>query len=77
MSDVDEFHSSLIRALGGKAKLARALGLEDDVLTKWHVRGIPSRYWHEVIEIAASLDEPIAVTAADLARTKPVTRAAA
>lgn len=73
MSDTDHFHNDLIRELGGKAKLADALGLERDVLTKWHVRGIPSKYWHKVIELADSLDPPLVITAADLDRTKPDT----
>jgi hypothetical protein len=73
MSDPDNFHSSLIRDLGGKAKLADALGLDRDVLTKWHVRGIPSKYWHRVIVLAAACETKRSVTAADLERTKPDT----
>lgn len=69
MSDTDTFHSSLIRDLGGKAKLADALGLDRDVLTKWHVRGIPSKYWHRVIDLAKAAE--IDVTAEGLERTKP------
>lgn len=77
MSDTDTFHSGLIRDLGGKAKLAEALGLERDVLTKWHVRGIPSKYWHRVIELGAACEPPLVFTAADLDRTKPETVARA
>lgn len=65
-----DFHADLIRRLGGKAKLADELGLERDVLTKWHRRGIPSRYWHRVIELARGIE--VTVTAAELDSTKPV-----
>ena len=71
MSDTDNFHGDLIRGLGGKAKLAESLGLDRDVLTKWHVRGIPSKYWHRIIELGAALEPPLVVAAADLERTKP------
>ena len=78
MSDTDSFHSALIRDLGGKAKLADALGLDRDVLTKWHVRGIPSKYWHRVIELGAACLPPLVFTASDLQKTKPeMARAAA
>lgn len=73
MSDPENFHSALIRDLGGKAKLADALGLDRDVLTKWHVRGIPSKYWHRVIELGSACDPVVIFTAADLERTKPDT----
>lgn len=71
MDDTTQHHAALIRTLGGKAKLAERLGLESNVLTKWHVRGIPSRYWHRVIELARGAD--VAITADELERTKPGT----
>ena len=73
MSDAENFHSALIRGLGGKARLADALGLDRDVLTKWHVRGIPAKYWHRVLELGAAAEPPLVFTAADLERTKPAT----
>jgi hypothetical protein len=73
MNQGDNFHSAVIRSLGGKTRLAEALGLGRDVLTKWHVRGIPSKYWHRVIELAASASPPIDLTADDLSRSKPET----
>lgn len=73
MSDTLNFHNRLIHDLGGKAKLAAALDLTPAVLSKWHVRGIPSRYWHRVTELGAALDPPLVFTAADLDRTKPDT----
>jgi hypothetical protein len=75
MDEPNDFHAALIRGLGGKARLAERLGLERDVLTKWHVRGIPSRYWHRVIELAH--EAQIAVTAEQLDRTKPAIERAA
>ena len=71
MRDTEDFHSSLIRGLGGKAKLADALGLDRIRLTKWHERGIPSRYWHKVVELGAACEPPLVFTAGDLERTKP------
>ncbi len=70
MSDADTFHSGLIKDLGGKARLADALGLDRAVLTKWHVRGIPSKYWHRVVDIGNACDPPLVFTASDLERTK-------
>lgn len=64
-------HCDLIRVVGGKAKIAKALSLAPSVLTKWHERGIPSKYWHHLTNFAASLPDPVAVSSADLARTKP------
>jgi hypothetical protein len=75
MDEPNDLHAALIRSLGGKAKLAERLGLERHVLTKWHVRGIPSRYWHRVIELAHEAE--IAVTAEQLDRTKPAVERAA
>lgn len=66
----NDLHAVLIRDLGGKAKLAEQLGLDRDVLTKWHRRGIPSRYWHRVIELARGAG--IAVSAEELDSTKPI-----
>lgn len=64
-------HNRIIAALGGKARLAEALALHPNVLTKWHERGIPARYWGEVVEICAALEPPFRVTIAELKRTKP------
>jgi len=64
-------HNQVIRAAGGKARLAEALSLNSNILTKWHERGIPARYWGEVVEICARLDPPFRVTIAELKRTKP------
>jgi len=72
-----ELHNRVIQALGGKAKLARALGLEPHRLSKWHVRGIPFRYLPHVIEMAAALEPPLTVTVRDLEMTKPASREAA
>ena len=51
--------------------MAEALALHPNVLTKWHERGIPARYWGEVVEICAALDPPFAVTVAELKRRNP------
>jgi hypothetical protein len=76
MADLrDTFHADLILKLGGKAKLAEALDLERRALSKWHNRGIPSRYWHRIISIAPGMG--IAVTAIDLELTKPTSKARA
>jgi hypothetical protein len=75
MSDEATFHSDLIVRLGGKARLAEAFGI--DHVEKWHRRGIPSRYWHKVIELGATLSPPVEITFDDLERTKPATSAEA
>ena len=73
MSKIDPFHGDLIRRIGGKTWLAGALGLDRGIVTRWHERGIPSKYWHRVVAIGASLNPPVIVTADDLERTKPET----
>ena len=75
MSDTISFHGDLIRSLGGKAVVARALGEQPALACKWHVRGIPSKFWGEVVALAAKAG--ISVTLADLKRTKPATGGAA
>ena len=70
MSDDPDLHNTLIRALGGKARLAAMLGVDRALLTKWHVRGIPARYWHRIIALAQQLDPPIEVTPDDLEQSK-------
>lgn len=72
MSALICFHAVVIRQLGGKAKLAGTLGLGPQAVTKWHVRGIPSRYWHRIEDIAAVAGYPD-VTAEALERSKPTT----
>jgi hypothetical protein len=64
MDEQNHSHASVIIALGGKAKIADALGLGRNVVTKWHVRGIPAKYWHRVCEIAAT--KQINITPHDL-----------
>jgi hypothetical protein len=66
-----QIHNRVIAALGGKARMAEALALHPNVLTKWHERGIPARYWGEVVEICGNLDPPFAVTVAELKANKP------
>lgn len=65
-----DYHAELIVRLGGKAHLARLLGLGADAVTKWHVRGIPPRYWHRIEDIAHEAGLT-GVTAEELERTKP------
>lgn len=59
-------HTDVIEAFGGKAKLARAIGLQPKRLTHWNTRGIPSKYWPDIEEVARHLKLPI--TARDLRR---------
>ena len=57
-------HDLLIMQLGGKAAIARALGLPVMRLCKWHVRGIPFRYFQRICEMAAA--KGIGIREADL-----------
>lgn len=52
--DTPRTHRDLISALGGPVRLAHSLGIGRAVPTTlhWATRGIPSRYWHRVAEIA-------------------------
>lgn len=63
------FHADVIRQLGGTTRLAAEMGLTKNVLSKWAVRGIPSRHWLKIAELATA--SGMALTAADLDRTKP------
>jgi hypothetical protein len=45
-------HDEVIRALGGYRELARSLGLDMSVTFRWPKRGIPSRRWPAIIEMA-------------------------
>jgi hypothetical protein len=61
-------HEDLISALGGPVQLARGLGIYKAIPTTlhWRTRGIPSRYWHRVAELAVAAS--IRVTPHDLER---------
>jgi len=59
-------HIRVINLLGGKAALARALGIKPTRATKWHKRGIPARYWPAVEAVAREAELPD-ITAATLA----------
>lgn len=68
---VMSLHAEVIRAAGGRTYLAGALRLEVETVKSWPKRGIPSRYWHKVVELARrNLPE---LTIDDLDRTKPST----
>ena len=77
MNKPPDLHRSLIRALGGLARLADDMDLPRDALSKWPARGIPAKYWHIVSGLAARLEPPVVVTANDLAATKPASAEAA
>lgn len=64
------YHVHLIKRLGGKTVLATALGLERSMMTKWHIRGIPAKYWPVVAALAK--EQGIEVCLLELAKTKPV-----
>lgn len=65
-------HKELIEALGGHSGLSEALGVTANQVCHWKIRGIPGTRWHEVLALADAAS--IALTAADLQRTKPTTR---
>lgn len=54
--DTPRTHRDLISALGGPVRLARSLGIGRPIPTTlhWASRGIPSRYWHRIVEVAAA-----------------------
>ena len=60
-------HRDVILALGGPTELARLLGIYKVAppTGHWSSRGIPSRYWHRVADLAATAG--VSVTARDLA----------
>lgn len=44
---------AIIQALGGNAAVATALGVETKVISHWVRRGIPARFWPDVVALAA------------------------
>jgi hypothetical protein len=58
-------HAAIIDQLGGRAFVANVLGLKDETVKKWKVRGIPARHWHRIIALAPELSAEL------LDRTKP------
>lgn len=70
-------HQALITALGGPSDLARELDIYKPIPTTvhWPTRGIPSRYWHRVVEIAAK--KGMEITPHDLERMPIRAQAAA
>lgn len=60
--------NDIITALGGPVQLSRDLGIYRPVPTTlhWRRRGIPSRYWHRITELAAA--RGLVLTARDLER---------
>jgi hypothetical protein len=43
----------IIAAMGGKHDLAALTGAKPNAVTQWRRIGIPSRYWHVLVEEAA------------------------
>ncbi len=68
-------HAVVIKNLGGRASVARAFGLPPETVKSWPKRGIPARYWHRIVEMAAATMPEL--TAHELERTKPRTPAPA
>lgn len=68
-------HHDLIKALGGPSDLARDLGIFRPIPTTvhWPRRGIPSRYWHRITELAGA--KGITITPREL-ETLPTSEAA-
>lgn len=66
MARMSNRHAAILDSLGGHGKVASVLGLKEDTVKKWALRGIPARHWHRVMALKPSL------TADYLARTKPV-----
>jgi len=64
-------HDQIIKALGGKTRLAGLIGLPTERLKKWHSRGVPYKYWPQVIEIGAAMKPPVVITHRELEDTKP------
>jgi hypothetical protein len=48
-----ELHADAIRAAGGRTHVARTFGLAPDTVKDWPKRGIPARYWHHIVQMAA------------------------
>ena len=58
-------HARILVSLGGPTRVAGLLGLKENTVSKWRVRGIPAEHWHRIIALAPDL------TPEYLHRTKP------
>lgn len=56
-------HAHLISKFGGSGPLAKSIGVEPKLAIHWPKRGIPARYWHRVVEAAATIEPPLEVSA--------------
>jgi hypothetical protein len=65
----------MINALGGYRDLARRLAMNPVVVWRWQERGIPSRHWPRLIELAAEGGVP-GITADTLMRSRYAAEAA-
>lgn len=54
--------------------MAGALRLEIETVKSWPKRGIPARYWHEVVALVAPKMPDLTIE--DLARSRPVDESA-
>jgi len=67
----ENYHATVLRALGGRATVADALGLNRESVKSWFHRGIPARHWHLIVDLAQGNIPGLTVAA--LAHTKPST----
>jgi hypothetical protein len=58
-------HSEIIRRVG-LGRLKTIPGVRSRNVADWRERGIPTRHWHRVVELSASLPEGERITFADL-----------
>lgn len=63
-------HSAIIDAFGGRRPLANEIDVDAKLTSHWFERGIPSKYWHKVVNAAAA--RGITITFEQLAASKPV-----
>jgi len=63
---VSHWHASVITEFGGTRPLAEAIGVDPKRAIHWVRRGIPSKYWPCIEEIAA--EKSIEITAVKLSK---------
>jgi hypothetical protein len=64
-------HATVINTIGGRTYVARALGLPTETVKSWSKRGIPARYWHLIVELAAPKMPGLKIADLDLDHARP------
>lgn len=62
----------IVASFGGQSAMERATGIAQGTIWGWlNARRIPQKHWPRIVEAAASLPEPVALTVQDFVDLAP------